>query len=373
MTSIIDDTRDYEAWLGGFTEIHDSDLAAKHIGMASATDPFPFFRATYYRWLRRWTQTCPELDDAPRILAIGDLHVENFGTWRDQEGRLAWGVNDFDEAAELPYTNDLVRLACSVRFARDSGPLRIRLGPACKAIIDGYRETLQQGGHPFVLEEAHPHLRGLAYAQERDPVQFWLRITRLLQEPAVDPPADAKTALKRDLPQKGLKCEFRRRPRVGMGSLGKPRFIAIVDWSGGWVAREAKIITPPASCWLAGEGKPGESHIGEIVKKAIRCHDIFYRPEKRWLVRRLAPRCSRIELAHLGNVADQTAMLSAMGSETANVHLGSAGKIEAVLRDLAKRPAGWLKENSWRMYKALRADWKEWSGSPARSNDDRGG
>ena len=47
------------------------------------------------------------------MLAVGDLHVENFGTWRDADGRLCWGINDFDEADRLPYTNDLVRLAAS--------------------------------------------------------------------------------------------------------------------------------------------------------------------------------------------------------------------------------------------------------------------
>ena len=50
-------------------------------------------------------------------LAIGDLHVENFGTWRDKEGRLIWGVDDFDEAYSLPYTHDLVRLAASAEIA----------------------------------------------------------------------------------------------------------------------------------------------------------------------------------------------------------------------------------------------------------------
>jgi len=32
------------------------------------------------------------------------------------EGRLSWGVDDFDESYPLPYTNDLVRLAASVRI-----------------------------------------------------------------------------------------------------------------------------------------------------------------------------------------------------------------------------------------------------------------
>ena len=40
---------------------------------------------------------------------MGDLHVENFGTWLDSRERLVWGMNDFDEACELPFTSDLVR------------------------------------------------------------------------------------------------------------------------------------------------------------------------------------------------------------------------------------------------------------------------
>src|SRR5260370_32652719 len=59
-------------------------------------------------------QTCA-LPISHEVLAVGDLHVENFGTWRDAEGRLTWGVNDFDEAYPLPYTIDLARLATSVR------------------------------------------------------------------------------------------------------------------------------------------------------------------------------------------------------------------------------------------------------------------
>ena len=92
-----------------------ADLALKHTRMAE--DLFQFLRATFYRWMQVWPQVCPDLARAPRVLAVGDLHVENFGTWRDKEGRLIWGVNDFDEAYPMPYTNDLVRLAVSAHLA----------------------------------------------------------------------------------------------------------------------------------------------------------------------------------------------------------------------------------------------------------------
>ena len=54
-------------------------------------DPFVFLRATFYRWLQLWPTICGALDDAPPVLAVGDLHIENFGTWRDREGRLILG------------------------------------------------------------------------------------------------------------------------------------------------------------------------------------------------------------------------------------------------------------------------------------------
>jgi Uncharacterized protein conserved in bacteria (DUF2252) len=78
---------------------------------------FIFLRATYVCWAKLITSTCPEPKDAPQILSVGDTHVENFGTWRDAEGRLVWGINDFDEAATMPYPLDLVRLAASVRLS----------------------------------------------------------------------------------------------------------------------------------------------------------------------------------------------------------------------------------------------------------------
>src|SRR5690242_2574663 len=104
-------TKLYEVWLAKFLVIVFGDLKKKHMDMAS--DVFIFLRATYYRWAQLFQELCQDLCDAPIVLAVGDLHIENFGTWRDILARLIWGINDFDEAYWLPYTNDLVRLATS--------------------------------------------------------------------------------------------------------------------------------------------------------------------------------------------------------------------------------------------------------------------
>lgn len=122
-------TRSYETWLSRQTTTVPHDLRKKKELMSEATDAFPFFRGTFYRWAQLWPEHCPEFKDAPAVRCVGDLHVENFGTWRDAEGRLVWGVNDFDEAHRLPYVFDLVRLrrAPSSRRARAcSRPIRSR-------------------------------------------------------------------------------------------------------------------------------------------------------------------------------------------------------------------------------------------------------
>lgn len=351
-------TAAYEAWLGTFTPLVADDLAYKHQRMADPADPFPFFRGTYYRWAQHWPVVCGDLAAAPRLPAVGDLHVENFGTWRDTDGRLCWGVNDFDEADELPWPHDLVRLVASVRFAKAGGGLAVPFKRAAAAILTGYRSAVAAGGTPFVLEERYPELRALGMAADREPGKFWRKMTKLLADPPADVPGPARAALIQDLPADHLAPQFRARPRVGFGSLGKPRFVALVEWAGGWVAREAKAATPPATAWAAGDNRP--SRMADTVAAAVRAPDPFYRVGPAWVARRLAPRCRRIDLGELGHASDLERLLTAMGAEAANVHLGRPGIGPAILADLDARPAGWLTSAARAMADATTDDWKAW-------------
>ena len=118
-------TSSYEAWMRQRTAVIESDLRDKHRQMRK--DPFVFLRGTFCRWVQLWPELCHDLSRAARVLAVGDLHVGSFGTWRDAEGRLCWGTDDFDECYRLPYTNDLVRLATSVKLLIDRGELDLTI------------------------------------------------------------------------------------------------------------------------------------------------------------------------------------------------------------------------------------------------------
>jgi hypothetical protein len=349
-------TQQYEGWLAGHTRVLKNDLDAKHELMAR--DAFSFLRATFYRWMQVFPVLCPKAASAPTVLAVGDLHVENYGTWRDAEGRLVWGINDFDEAFPLPYTVDLVRLATSSWLGIELG--RQSFGPAnaCAAILEGYTKGLQDGGEPFVLSEKHPLLREAVTSRLRDPIVFWQKLSAL---PTVKPvPAKVMALLRQAMPERGLAFRVAHR-QAGLGSLGRERFTALAEWRGSKIAREAKPLLPSASTWASGVPNL-IVYYGRILKQAVRAPDPFLKVNSGWVLRRLSPYCSRIELSQLPRRRDEAKLLRAMGRELANVHLGTRRAMHSVRRDLAKRSSTWLRQAAQAMVEATLKDWKEWKG-----------
>jgi len=114
----------------------------------------------------------------------------------------------------------------------------------------------------------------------------------------------------------GRKLRYRMVHRLaGLGSPGRQRFVALAEWNGGQIAREAKALFPSACVWF-GEGKDDRSRYDRIVKQAVRCPDPFLDLRKGWIVRRLAPDCSRVELTMLPKGHDEYKLLEAMGRGT---------------------------------------------------------
>ena len=347
-------TRKYEKWLASSIPVVPADLEKKHELMNAG--PFPFFRATYYRWAQQWLKICADLENAPRVLAIGDLHVENFGTWRDIEGRLIWGVNDFDEAARLPYTNDLARLATSAHLAIESHGLHSTARDACDAILAGYTSCLETGGQAFVLAENHSWLRSIALGELRDPVKYWDKMSAWPRSHE-RVPGIVRRQIERLLPDAGIRYRVVHRI-AGLGSLGRRRFVALGLWRGAYVAREAKQLTAPATGWARQDGPVGLLY-GEMLARSVRCPDPFVGVRGGWIFRRLAPDCSRIELASLAGQRDEAQLFHAMGWETANVHIGSR-KAAKILDDVRGRPKGWLHDAARAGGKSVLADWQNW-------------
>jgi uncharacterized protein (DUF2252 family) len=247
-----DALRSYETWMAERLRIRHATpkqrarfgaaLAAKHQRIARSD--VAFLRGTFFWWLERWEAMEPRVRNAPRVLAVGDTHLENFGVWRDQEGRLVWGVNDLDEAHELPFTNDLVRLGTSLFLGIDAGALELDRERAVEELVTSYRKTLKGEGVPLILEAEHQWLRKLALLTVEDGQRFWDELRAIEDDAEID--IDAAELLRQQL-HRGAEVERIVYRDAGLGSLGKPRYVAIARWQGGLMARSSSQKRWPSS------------------------------------------------------------------------------------------------------------------------------
>ena len=342
MANIKQSVRAYESWMRKELgrELVEKDLTHKHEKMRES--PFVFLRGTFWRWAETILEVCPDLARAPTVLAVGDIHLENFGTWRDEDGRLVWGVNDFDEAAEMPFAVDLVRLAASALLARQERGLTA--GEICADILAGYRQGID-APNAIVLDRDWAWLRQLVVVSEKARVRFWKEVEGIRNVPA--PPRYTK-ALSSSMPEPRL--PMRTAPRTaGTGSLGRPRWVGTCQWRGAPVVREVKVILP--SAWPPGQRCAAEEQTtrnNAIARGKFRANDPWYRLEGDLLVRRLSPNNRKLEAE--GDTGSLLApdMLRAMGFELANVHLGTGNRRTAIVSDLDRRKPGWLRDKARR-------------------------
>ncbi|PYX50932.1 MAG: hypothetical protein DMG79_04560, partial [Acidobacteria bacterium] len=112
--------------------------------------------------------------------------------------------------------------------------------------------------------------------------------------------------------------------------------------------------------WARDTKGPPDILYQTIVSRAVRCLDPFVQSRGRWIVRRLSPHCSRIELATLRAPGKELRLLRAMGWETANIHLGTRNARKPILAHMKKQKARWLHQATEEMLKGVREDWKTW-------------
>ena len=351
--NIVRSTDEYEAWLKKQLkgELVQEDLKEKHRAMRS--HPFPFLRATYYRWAETILDVCPEFKHAPSVVAVGDIHLENFGTWRDADGRLIWGVNDFDEAAEMPFALDLVRLCVSavlgcpnVRSTRN----------ICGNILQGYRQGLKSPT-PIVLDRRYAWLRKLVVVPNSERKHFWQKMDKLRKK-GKKPKENYATALAAEMPEPKLKIDYARRT-AGLGSLGRPRWVGIADWDGGEIVREAKAALP--SAWTRPDGRPAQPLWGvKLATAPHRAPDPWFALKGSITVRRLSPNNRKLDAAAFPLQLINKKMLRLMGCELAVVHIGMKDRRKAIEEDIAQRKSDWLSSAVKRAVDFVRKEQREY-------------
>lgn len=224
-------------------------LAMKYRKMAE--NPFAFLRGTCHLFYDALPDDSA-LDRAPLAWACGDLHLENFGSYKGDNGQVHFDINDFDEAALAPCTWDLVRLLSSILCcAATLDATQADALQACRAALLGYRDALLKGKPLWVeresatglifdlLDQLHKrkHVDFLDKHTERDGEQRRIRIDNLKAMAVSDAQRTMLVTFMQAFAAQRPRPDFFRvvdvaRRIVGTGSLGVERYMVLIEGKG---------------------------------------------------------------------------------------------------------------------------------------------
>jgi uncharacterized protein (DUF2252 family) len=337
-------------------------LALKYRAMRAS--PFAFLRGACHLFYARLPRG-GVFKTAPLVWVCGDLHLENFGSYKGDNRLVYFDITDFDEAALAPASWDLVRFLTSLRVG--AGTLAVSGSKArglCEAFIDAYGSALAAGKSYWVERETaqglvRELLDGLherARADFLDSRTTIKRGKRLLL-------ADGKKALPVSDAQRaaitGFMHEFAKgqpdpdfyavldvaRRIAGTGSLGVDRYAILVRGKGspdGNYLLDLKRALPSSllpSLKIAQPRWKTQAHrVVALQRREQAVSSAFLQPvlvgESPFVLRALQPSEDRVTLTRSGRtLAELEQVIVTMGRIVAWAQLRSAGREGSAIAD----------------------------------------
>jgi uncharacterized protein (DUF2252 family) len=343
---------------------------------AMRADAFAFLRGTCHLFYQDWPANS-SLNDAPSAWICGDLHLENFGSFKGDNRLTYFDVNDFDEAALAPATWELGRFLTSVLVGAKT--LEVNHSEAialCHCFLDSYTAALQDGKARW-LERATAEgmvknlLSGLKkrsrseFIDSRTRFQHGKRRLRLEDKLAL-PAADADyqkillfmAAFAASQPNpKFFKVLDVARRIAGTGSLGIERYVILVEGTGSSAGNYlldlkyepgsalAPYLTLPQPEWgTEAERVVSIQRRGQAVSPAFL--NAVQIGDRSYVMRELLPNTDRLHLELWdGKLRRLKKVMHAMGNVMAWGHLRSSGRQGSAIAD------------EWIAF-AARSDWR---------------
>lgn len=338
-------------------------LIMKYHNMRSS--PFSFLRGTCHLFHAR-LPSAPILATAPAAWLCGDLHLENFGSYKGDNRLAYFDQNDFDETALAPCTWDILHLITSILVASGAGNAkRDDIGMSlAKAFLTTYADTLAEGKVRWIERDtADGLIRELLdsvrlrtrpdFLDMRTEVRHGQRRIRLDGRKAL--PADArqhdkvftfmeKFAAKRNDPKFFKPLDIARRI-AGTGSLGVDRYIILVRGKGspdGNYLLDLKEALPSAPGMYSKSMQPEwgseAERIVTIQRQSQAIPMAFLYPvkmgRKAYILRSLQPSEDRVSLIlKARELPANIRLLQDMARITAWAHLRSSGRRGAATAD----------------------------------------
>ncbi|MFZ6813387.1 DUF2252 domain-containing protein [Undibacterium sp. Rencai35W] len=303
--------------------------------------------------------------DAPLVWCCGDLHLENFGSYKGNNRLTYFDINDFDEAALAPLTWDLVRLLTSILVGSISLGIKKKdaqlLG---NVFLTSYRSTLSMGKSYWIEREtADGRIRRLLdNLRERKRSTFLNKRTDTLKGKR-QLKIDGQRALPASSHQFDVIAEFMEkyaktqadpnffhpidiaRRVAGTGSLGLDRYIILINGKGhldGNYLLDLKASSPSSLVSHLKVKQPKwqtESHRTLELQSRMQAVSMSFLEsvniqKKDYLLRALQPAEDRIVFDRSINSIDELEnILHAMGKIVASAHIRGTGRDGSAITD----------------------------------------
>ena len=330
-------------------------LAMKYRAMRAST--FAFLRGSCHLFYDRLPRG-GVFKSAPAVWVCGDLHLENFGSYKGDNRQAYFDVNDFDESALAPASWDLVRFLTSLQMGLDGMALgEATVQALCQAFVDAYASSLASGKAYWVERDtAQGLVRELLDGLRERTRPGFLGSRTVLKRGRRVLLADGRKALPVDAAQRAAVERFihefaESQPQpafyrvldvarrvAGTGSLGIDRFAILVHGKGspdGNYLLDLKRALPSSlvpHLKLAQPRWQSEAHrVVELQRRQQAVSMAFLRPvvftEAPYVLRALQPSEDRVRLAGAGrSPSELEAVVVTMGQMVAWAQLRSAGR-----------------------------------------------
>ncbi|MFL9930163.1 DUF2252 domain-containing protein [Paraburkholderia sp. RL18-103-BIB-C] len=337
-------------------------LAMKYKAMRGS--PFVFLRGTCHLFYERLPRD-KVLDDAPPVWICGDLHLENFGSYKADNRLIYFDNNDFDEACLAPALYELVRLLTSVLVgAADLDLSRAQALALCHTAVDAYGAALAFGKARWIEAEtsvgmvrdlfdalasrtraAHLDRRTVLRGKSR-----MLKVDGKKALPVSDAQRSAVTQFMQRFAAEEPNPEFYRildvaRRIAGTGSLGVDRYVILVEGKGspdGNFLIDLKEALPSSLAPHLHTPQPNwqseAQRVVEVQRRNQAVSQAFLRAvdfnQRSYVLRSLQPSEDRVALSDWnGKLPRLEEVVNSMAELSAWAHLRSGGRQKSSIAD----------------------------------------
>jgi len=354
-------------------------LAMKYAKMAQ--NPFIFLRGACHL-LYDSLPDSPLFRDAPLAWCCGDLHFENYGSYKGDNRQVYFDINDYDEAALAPVTWDMIRLLISIQCGAEAlNATHAETLAVSLSCLDAYRSALINGKPLWVERETSVGLMNtlLTTLQGRERATFLdkrsirkghsrsLILDGVKALPASDAQKKSVVEFMDDFASKQSKPNFFEvldvgRRIAGTGSLGVERFVVLVEGKGSpdgnylldiKEAKPSALASHLARLGIKQPAWPDEaSRVVSVQKRMQAINHAFLQPVKLGglpcILKGLQPSEDRVAIGEWGKKLNRLKeIVAAMGRILAWDQLRASGRSGSANADeliaFAQRD-DWLKE-----------------------------